>query len=358
MIDCVLVTGGAGFIGSALSAQLVSEGAPVMAIDSFLEQVHPNGKRSEFLHPDVILIRDDVRHPETWTRFLAAYRPVKVVHLAAETGTSQSLTEATRHATVNVVGTTQMLDAFARADVPPDRIILASSRAVYGEGMWRDTVSQQTFYPAPRSHAMLARGAWSPRGPSDSPAEPVPQDAAVVMPQPTSIYGATKLAQEHILASWCGAFGVPLSILRLQNVYGEGQSPFNSYTGIINVFHRLARAKQSIPVYEDGEIWRDFIHVSDVAEVFMAMIRATDRADHKLDVGTGTVTTIHDAAQVIAGLHGAPAPAICGKFRDGDVRAAVANVSAMSGALGITAQIGFAEGARRVGDWLLARGHI
>ena len=358
MTDCILVTGGAGFIGSALSGPLVSQGLPVVAIDSFLKQVHPTGTRSEFLHPDVILIREDICAPETWGPVLARYRPVRVVHLAAETGTSQSLTEATRHAMVNVCGTTQMLDAFARADVRPERIVLASSRAVYGEGMWRDITTGSTFYPAPRSHAMLARAEWDPRGADEGAAEPVAQDARRVAAHPTSIYGATKLAQEHILSSWCGAFGVPLSILRLQNVYGEGQSPFNAYTGIINVFHRLARAKQAIPVYEDGQIWRDFVHIDDVVQVFMAVLAASADQTHKLDVGTGQGTTIHEAARVIARLHDAPDPVICGKFRDGDVRAAVADISAMAEGLGIRAGVAFDEGARRVGEWLLARGHI
>jgi dTDP-L-rhamnose 4-epimerase len=358
VIECVLVTGGAGFIGSALSQHLVSDGLPVVAIDSFLEQVHPQGKRSEFLHPDVTVVRDDVRDPKTWSRFLASYRPIKVVHLAAETGTSQSLTEATRHATVNVVGTTQMLDAFAQVKLLPERIILASSRAVYGEGMWRDKASNRTFYPSTRTNHMLTRAEWNPRYADNSPAQPVPQDAAVVMPQPTSIYGATKLTQEHVLASWCGAFDVPLSILRLQNVYGEGQSPFNSYTGIINIFHRIAKAKQEIPVYEDGEIWRDFIHVDDVVTVIAAVNHTLDRVNHKIDVGTGTVTTIYEAARIIADLHGAPPPFICGKFRNGDVRAAVANVEAMSEKLGIKAKVDFAEGSRRVADWLQSRGYI
>lgn len=205
---------------------------------------------------------------------------------------------------------------------------------------------------------MLAASRWSPAGIDGGAAVSLPHNASDVFPSPTSIYGATKLAQEHILASWCGAFGVPLSILRLQNVYGEGQSPFNSYTGIINVFHRLARAGQSIPVYEDGLIGRDFVHVDDVADVFATILLGDDDDDHRFDVGSGVETTILQAAQIIAALHGAPAPVICGKFRDGDVRSAVADVAEMINKSGVTAKVVFDEGVKRVGDWLVARGHI
>lgn len=358
MQDCILVTGGAGFIGSALSSGLCLSDLPVVAVDSFLDQVHPSGNRSEFLDDRVILVKRDVRDPAAWGFVLDSYRPVKIIHLAAETGTAQSLTEATRHASVNVVGTTEMLDALARRSIRPDRIILASSRAVYGEGKWRDTVSHRDFYPKPRTHAMLSAGRWTPEGPDGGHAVPLAHKASDVFPRPTSVYGATKLAQEHVLSSWCSAFSVPLSILRLQNVYGEGQSPFNSYTGIINVFHRLARAGQAIPVYEDGLIGRDFVHVDDVARVFLAVLDAQGGEDHLFDVGTGHETTILDAACIIAELHGAPAPEICGKFRDGDVRSAVADISDMIEKAKLAPEVSFATGAKRVGDWLVKRGHI
>jgi len=358
MRDCILVTGGAGFIGSSLSQKICSLGLEVVAVDSFLEQVHPSGRMSEFLDERVVLIKKDVRNPDTWTTFLNKFNPVKIVHLAAETGTAQSLTEATRHATVNVVGTTQMLDALARAAIRPQRIVLASSRAVYGEGMWRDQSTGHTFYPKPRTHEMLSRGQWAPRGQDGSVAIPVPHEASTVMPNPTSVYGATKLAQENILTSWCAGFDIPLSILRLQNVYGEGQSPFNSYTGIINVFHRLAKAGTAIPVYEDGMIGRDFIHVDDVTRIMANILADAGHKNHKFDIGTGKEITILKAANIIARLHDAPDPIICGKFRDGDVRCAVASVKAMQEATGLVASVPFEQGAKRVGAWLATRGHI
>jgi len=357
MRECILLTGGAGFIGSALSRKIGDDELDIVAIDSFLEQVHPTGARPEFLHERVIVLKADIREEETWKALLAEYKPVKIVHLAAETGTAQSLTEATRHASVNVVGTARMLEALAQTGTRPERIVLASSRAVYGEGMWRDEAGVG-FYPGPRTHAMLSAGQWSPRTINGGEAFPLPHDAATVVPQPTSIYGATKLAQENVLAAWCASFGVPLSILRLQNVYGEGQSPYNPYTGIINIFHRLAKAGHAIPVYEDGNIIRDFIHVDDVVEVIYRILSCESAGNHKIDVGSGIPITIHEAARIIARLHGAPEPVVCGKFREGDVRAAVAHVGAMKALTGVCATVSFQEGVARVGIWLEQRGYL
>ncbi|MBO9111467.1 MULTISPECIES: NAD-dependent epimerase/dehydratase family protein [Agrobacterium] len=358
MRDCILVTGGAGFIGSALSGLICSENVPVVAIDSMVQQVHPTGQTSEFLDKRVVLHKNDVRDKGAWAALLEEFYPKKVIHLAAETGTAQSLTESTRHASVNVVGTTAMVDAFASNGVVPDRIILASSRAVYGEGLWRDLITKETYYPAPRSNAVLSRSQWTPHSPAGNESEALPHEASVVFPKPTSVYGATKLAQEQILSAWCGAFGVPLSILRLQNVYGEGQSPYNSYTGIINVFHRVARSGAPIPVYEDGLIGRDFVHIQDVACAFLSVLNDDTAENHLFDVGTGRLTTILEAANMIANYHNAPAPQICGKFRDGDVRSAVADTDKLRSLTGSAPQVSFEEGMKRVGDWLMASGHI
>lgn len=358
MRDCIVVTGGAGFIGSALSSLICSEDVPVIAIDNMLEQVHPTGKKSEFLDERVILYKNDVCDREAWLNLLREFYPRRVVHLAAETGTAQSLTESTRHASVNVVGTTVMLDAFAAAEVVPDRIVLASSRAVYGEGRWRDVITNEVFYPAPRSNEVLSKSQWSPLSPAGNEAKALPHEASVVFPKPTSIYGATKLAQEQILSSWCGAFRVPLSILRLQNVYGEGQSPYNSYTGIINYFHRVARSGASIPVYEDGLIGRDFVHIQDVVQALVSVLSDDTAGDHLFDVGTGRLTTILDAASMIAEYHNAPKPEVCGRFRDGDIRSAVADVKKLHEHTGSSSHVSFEEGMKRVGDWLMASGHI
>jgi len=357
MDKAIVITGGAGFIGSSLARHLGTEGLPIVAIDNLHPQIHPEGKPPETLPHFVHLHVGDVTKAETWDAVLAKWHPEIVVHLAAETGTGQSLTEATRHADVNVVGTTAMLDAFSQRNIKPTHVVLASSRAVYGEGAWRDE-EDVIFYPAPRSHAILAAGQWDPLPPKGKGrASPLSHSADRVFPAPTSVYGATKLAQEHILNAWCGAMQVPISIFRLQNVYGPGQSPFNAYTGIITLFIRLARKGQQLEVYEDGQIGRDFVFIDDVVAALAAGISNPPVERRLLDVGHGVSTTIHEAANTIASLHGAPVPRVCGKFRDGDVRWAVADADPLEVELGVRAQVSFEEGVRRVGDWLIERGY-
>lgn len=358
-IDAIVVTGGAGFIGSALSPHLADLGQPVVAVDNLLPQVHPDQVRPEALDGRVELVVADVTSPATWDELLARYRPSLLVHLAAETGTGQSLTESTRHAEVNVVGTTVMLDALHRHDAMPDHVVLTSSRAVYGEGLWVDAESTE-FYPPPRSHAQLAAAQWDHLGPSGKPARPTASCATTTHPNPSSVYGSTKLAQELVLRNWAAAFSVPLSVFRLQNVFGPGQSPHNPYTGIITLFHRLASRGQALDIYEDGDIGRDFIVIDDVVSALMAGIAQppTTDAPRILDVGTGVVTTIADAARAIAKHHGAPEPQVSGAFRDGDVRHAVADVSELQAALGWQWQHDFESGSAAVAQYLQERGFL
>src|SRR3954454_14301301 len=177
----VLVTGGAGFIGCALAPHLLERGLTVVAVDDLLAQVHPGQSRPAALPTEVDLLLGDVADPALWDDVLARVRPELVVHLAAETGTAQSLTESTRHATTNVVGTTAMLDAFVRHDSLPEHIALTSSRAVYGEGPWQ-APDGAVFEPDPRSHAQLAAAQWAHVDAAGRPATPLAADAATTHP--------------------------------------------------------------------------------------------------------------------------------------------------------------------------------
>jgi dTDP-L-rhamnose 4-epimerase len=288
-----------------------------------LDVLHPqvHGQNAVIdLPPSVRLFTGDVTHAPDCDAVLRLFRPSQIVHLAAETGTAQSLSEATRHGSVNVVGTTQLLDALSRADHVPDQFVLASSRAVYGEGAWQS--GPEVFYPEPRSHAQLVAGIWDPLGPNGDPAVPIASRAGRTQARPTNIYAATKLAQEHILASWAAAHDTNLSVLRLQNVYGPGQSLTNSYTGIIALFARLAREGQTLEVYEDGRIVRDFVYIDDVVAALVAALNQPAAQRRCLDIGSGVPTTIHEVARKIADICNAPDPVVVAKFRDGDVRAA------------------------------------
>lgn len=346
MKDCILITGGAGFIGSALSHLLRAEDPrPIVAIDILHPQVHPKQLRPDDLHPDVELMVADVCEPATWNTFMAEWRPSLVIHLAAETGTGQSLSEASRHTHVNVTGTARMLDAFAAAGHVPTRIVLTSSRAVYGEGQWKRE-GGEVFQPGQRSKQMLDEAQWDFPG-----ATALPFRADVTPANPTSVYGATKLAQENIINAWALSFGSEVAILRLQNVYGAGQSLDNPYTGIVSLFSRLAKAGQSIPLYEDGLMRRDFVYISDVAKAVFAATRSAAAVGNIFDIGYGRPTSIMDMAMVIAKHYGAPDPHVCGKYRNGDVRHAGCDV-ARTEMLGWAPEVEMQSGVQQLCGWI------
>jgi len=341
-----LVTGGAGFIGCAISATLPAHFDRVVAMDNLHPQVHPTQSRPADLDDRVEFVKADVTVPAHWDALLADVRPSTIVHLAAETGTGQSLTEASRHALVNVVGTTEMLDALVRHDALPDRVVLTSSRAVYGEGAWANADGRLS-YPGQRSRAMLESGEWDFPGLTATPF-----NSHRVIPAPTSVYGSTKLAQEHIIRSWCLAMNVTPVLYRLQNVYGPGQSLINPYTGIVSLFAQKAKTGEVIPVYEDGEIIRDFVFIDDVAAAIVAGTLAPTVSEQPYDIGSGEATSIMRLARLTAAHYGAPAPEVNGKFRDGDVRHASCTIEEASAALGWQPRVMVEEGIDRLCDWI------
>ena len=170
-------------------------------------------------------------------------------------------------------------------------------------------------------------------------------------PNPTSIYGATKLAQEHIVRSWALSFGAEFACLRLQNVYGPGQSLDNPYTGIVSLFCRLAREGKSIPLYEDGRMRRDFVFIDDVVRALRAAIQSPGAAGDIFDIGTGQATTIADIAQVVSRHYAAPPPHVCGKYRNGDVRHASCDVGRAS-AIGWSPDVALRKGIVPLCDWI------
>jgi dTDP-L-rhamnose 4-epimerase len=342
----VLVTGGAGFIGCAISQRLAPLVGSYVVLDNLHPQVHSARVRPADLHESATLVVGDVTEAPAWDGLLAEHSPDVVIHLAAETGTGQSLTESTRHAHVNVVGTTQMLDAFTRFERRPSHILLSSSRAVYGEGAWQRT-DGEIFYPGQRTHAQLERGQWD-----YSEAISLPSSVGVTTPDPTSVYGATKLAQEQILRSWAQSFSVPTTVLRLQNVYGPGQSLTNSYTGIVALFSQLARRGESIPLYEDGDVTRDFVFIDDVADAFVAAAQRPPAISRAADIGSGERSSIAQMATLLAQHYDAPLPKVNGMFRDGDVRHAHCSISSAQALLEWEPRWSLAAGLAKLQDWL------
>ena len=345
--DVCLVTGGAGFIGTAIAAGLLKRYARVIALDSLLPQVHATGHRPAALDARVELVVGDVRDGAALDALITSDRPGTVIHLAAETGTGQSLTQATLHTSTNVVGTSQLMDSFTRTGLLPRRLILASSRAVYGEGAWMERHSGTVFYPGQRSLDQLEAYQWDFPG-----ADALPMRADTTVPHPVSVYGVTKLAQEMLLTTWGLSFGVPVSIVRLQNVYGPGQSLSNPYTGIVSLFCRIARQGGTIPVFEDGDIRRDFVLIDDVAAAFMALIDHPEANGHILDIGSGESQTILQAAQLIAAYYKAPEPLITRQYRLGDVRHAWADSSQTERILDWQPKWKLADGITRLADWI------
>lgn len=315
-------------------------------MDNLHPQIHASGLRPPQLDSRAELIVADVTDASTWDKVLADVTPDVIIHLAAETGTGQSLEESTRHTHVNVVGTSQMLDGLNRHKKLPRRVVLSSSRAVYGEGAWRD-VAGHLFYPGQRTSDTLDQGQW------DFPqATPVAMKATDTFPAPVSVYGATKLAQEHVLQAWAKSYGVETVILRLQNVYGPGQSLINPYTGIMSLFCRMAMGGKSIPLYEDGEVRRDFILIDDIASAIVAGALSLTVQGEPMDIGSGEFQTIGTAARLIAAHYRAPEPHVTGQYRQGDVRHAWADITAAQEILGWSPKYNLEQGISRLAEWI------
>ena len=289
----VLITGGAGFIGQHLVRFLVERGLSVTILDNFLPQVHgPGGKLSEDLAARVRLVHGDVADPIAMQDALKGVG--RIVHLAAETGTGQSMYEVGRYARTNLEGTAQIFEVLAKSpNHKVDRIVVASSRAVYGEGAYR-CERDGVVYPVPRSSAEKQSGYFDPFCPlckKTCTAAATPESAP---PQPSSFYGLTKLTQEQMVLLFGQVFGIPSVALRYQNVFGPGQSLQNPYTGILAIFSNLARVGQPIRVLEDGRESRDFVYIDDMVD---ADSRGADGSDERLSYHRHWLWRAYDLAE-------------------------------------------------------------
>ena len=347
----VLITGGAGFIGLRVARTLLKQGSQVRILDNFSPQIHATDKLPEDLTPHVELIKADVRNRDAMAK---ALRGVEcIVHLAAETGTGQSMYEIDRYFSVNVQGTATMLDLLQNTDCAPGlrNIVVASSRAVYGEGAYQ-CVSHGRVSPKQRSHDFLANGIFDPLCPvCGAPVRLAATDESSPF-QPMSMYGLTKQVQEQAVLLFARTRGITGFGMRYQNVYGPGQSLKNPYTGVLAVFSNLARQNQGIEIYEDGQESRDFVYIDDVVEATIRSINHAAPFTGALNVGTGVATTVMTVAEEIKVFFKSESTiAVSGAFRMGDIRHNIADVSRLKEVLGFVPSVTFKEGLINFLEW-------
>lgn len=349
----IVITGGLGFIGQHLSRALVKNGHDVLLIDSLSRQIHgdiPNlavDDGIKVVRMDICGIGD---RPELIEGVDAIF------HLAAETGTAQSMYQMSHYARVNCEGTTALLEAIAKCKKRPKQIILGSSRSVYGEGAYTPSNDPGLIVTAPvRSREALESGRWEPIDESGRSltAVPTPENLPFA---PGSIYAATKAAQELLIISSSISLGLRTTIFRFQNVYGEGQSLRNPYTGIISIFFNRARQGLRIPVYEDGLESRDFVHITDVVSALSASLDVSLPNGVILNVGSGIPTSVSHLADTLLKASGFDVPIeITGQYRLGDIRHCFADLTQVSKHLGFTPKMSLQEGLKGFCAWAMTQ---
>ena len=351
MSNLVLITGGAGFIGQRVSRALLRQGAKVRILDNFSPQIHATEVLPDVLAEHVEVIKADVRDRDALKRALPGVDTV--VHLAAETGTGQSMYEIKRYFSVNVQGTATLLDLLQNDDCGKSlrSIVVASSRAVYGEGAYQ-CAAHGSVFPEQRTRERMTGGAFEPVCPvCGSPVSllPTPESAPFL---PMSMYGLTKQVQEQAVLLFARTCGISGFALRYQNVYGPGQSLKNPYTGILAVFSNLARQNQGIEIYEDGLESRDFVYIDDVVEATMRSINYSGQFVGALNVGSGQVTSVMTVAQEIKAYFDSESTIkVTGAFRMGDIRHNIADVSKLEQVLGFVPAVPFKQGLANFLGW-------
>lgn len=350
----ILITGGAGFIGSNLALKLISKGYQVTVLDNLSKQIH--GEKPEYTSPlflsikgKVNFINGTVTNIDDWKKALEGQDAI--VHFAAETGTGQSMYEVQKYVDVNVNGTSIMLDLLVNGKYQVKKIIVASSRSIYGEGKY---ISKElgAVFPNHRSSEDMDQKDFEPNYPDSSPLTLVATDENSKI-HPSSIYGITKQNQEQMVLTVCATLGIAGVAFRYQNVYGPGQSLKNPYTGILSIFSTQIKNGNGINIFEDGKESRDFIFIDDVVDATILGLEHSEANNQVFNVGTGIATNVIAVAELLSKNYGTKVPIkISGNYRLGDIRHNYADLTKIKSLLGFEPKVSFEQGLKKFTDWV------
>jgi len=351
----ILITGGAGFIGSHLAIRLVREGHAVTVLDILTPQIH--GAEPEVTSPLFASVREVVSFVrgsvcDEATLAVCLQGQDAVVHLAAETGTGQSMYEIRRYAEINVGGTALLLDLLANHPHRVRRIVVASSRAVHGEGKYQ-APDGALVYPDSRHLDDLKAGRFDPLCERTGHAlRPLPTDEESKI-HPSSVYGITKQNQEQMVMTVCPALGISAVALRYQNVYGPGQSLKNPYTGILSIFTTRILNGNPVDVFEDGRESRDFVFIDDAVDATCLALFRAEAAGQIFGIGSGVATDVLTVASSLVRRYRRDVPvSVTGAFRVGDIRHNFADIGKARRLLGFEPRVAFEQGIETFANWV------
>ena len=356
-MEKILITGGAGFIGSNLALALLKKGHQVTVLDNLSKQIH--GKNPEETSSLYLSIKDKVHFikgtvacRETLQKAIADN--TVVVHLAAETGTGQSMYEIQHYTDVNIGATALLLDILTNEKHLVKKVVVASSRAIYGEGKYYNKTKNTFVYPLQRTDEDMQKGDFEVKDPqnhSDVLELVATTEDAII--HPTSVYGITKQVQEQLVMTVCPTIGIAGVAFRYQNVYGPGQSLKNPYTGILSIFSTQIKNGNGINIFEDGKETRDFVFISDVVDATVLGIEKETANNQVFNVGTGVATDVITVAKELSNNYGIQVPiTISGNYRLGDIRHNYADITKARQLLGFDPKISFKEGLKQFTDWV------